>query len=90
MNSPVSSDVRHVTVRLFAAAKERAGSDTIAVRVPPMARIKDLRAAIRETVPALRPLVPQLLFAVGTEYAADDARLPESGEVVAFPPVSGG
>jgi molybdopterin converting factor small subunit len=79
-----------VAVRLFAGARERAGAEVVAVRLPAGATIGELRMALGETVPALRPLVGHLLFAVGTEYATDDAPLPEAGEVVAFPPVSGG
>lgn len=81
---------REVTVRLFAAAKDRAGADTVTVAVPLDARIGELRAALGETVPELRPLAPHLLFAIGTEYAVDESPLPTNGEVVAFPPVSGG
>lgn len=81
---------REVTVRLFAAAKERAGAETVPVTVPSDATIGDVRAAIGEAVPRLRTIAAHLLFAVGTEYATDDAMLPDSGEVVAFPPVSGG
>ena len=45
---------------------------------------------LADSVPALRPLLSHLLFAVGTDYASDEVPIPESGEVVAFPPVSGG
>lgn len=85
-------DCRDVTIRLFAAAKERAGAETVTVSLPAPARIGELRTALAETIPALRPLAAHLLFAVGTEYASDDAIVPDSdsGEVVAFPPVSGG
>lgn len=85
-----ATTVRTVTVRLFAAAKERAGSETVSVPVPVGADICDLRAALAESVPELKPLAAQLLFAVGTTYARDEDRLPASGDIVAFPPVSGG
>lgn len=79
-----------VTVRLFAAARDRAAADVVTVRLPSDARFSDLRSALGEAVPGLRTLAPSLLFAVGTTYATDDAPVPPSGEVVAFPPVSGG
>jgi molybdopterin converting factor small subunit len=79
-----------ITVRLFAAARERAGAESVTVRLPAGATIRELRMALSETVPALRPLAGHLLFAIGTDYAADGAAVPTSGEVVAFPPVSGG
>ena len=81
---------RLVTVRLFAAARERAGRETVTVDVSAGALIGDVRAALGEAIPALLPLTKHLLFAVGTEYATDDAPLPDGSEVVAFPPVSGG
>lgn len=90
MTIPAANDLRRVTVRLFAAARERAGAEVVAVRLSAGATIGELREALGEAIPALRPLVGHLLFAVGTDYAADDAGLPASGEVVAFPPVSGG
>ena len=85
-----TTGLRDVTVRLFAAAKDRAGAETVTVCVPAAATIGDVRAALAETVPGVRPLVSHLLFAVGTDYAPDTAVVPNSGEVVAFPPVSGG
>jgi molybdopterin converting factor small subunit len=87
-SSPAST--KTVAVRLFAAARERAGAEVVTVAVPTNARISDLRAAIGEAVPALRPLVRHLIFAVGTDYAPDDMPVPACGEIVAFPPVSGG
>jgi molybdopterin converting factor small subunit len=79
-----------VTIRLFAAARDRAGADTVAVELQNGATIGELRGALAEAFPSLRPLAPSLLFAVGTEYASDDTLVPQGGEVVAFPPVSGG
>ncbi|MGC1273547.1 MAG: MoaD/ThiS family protein [Planctomycetaceae bacterium] len=89
-DSATTPDDRFVTIRLFAAAKERARADMVTVKVPSTASIGALREALGLTVPALRPLVPYLLFAVDAAYARDDATIPQSGEVVAFPPVSGG
>lgn len=91
MTSPeTTAGIQSVTVRLFAAARERAASDTVTVQLPAAATIRDLRAALGDNVPSLRPLLSHLFFAVGTDYAGDEVPIPESGEVVAFPPVSGG
>lgn len=86
----VPADRRIVTVRLFAAARERAQADSIDVTIPDSATFHDVREALCETAPGLRPLAGHLLFAVGTTYASDDSPVPETGEIVAFPPVSGG
>lgn len=79
-----------VSVRLFAAARDRAGRETVSVAMPAGATAGGLRAALAAAVPALAPLAGHLMFAVGTDYVADDAVLTGVAEVVAFPPVSGG
>ena len=89
-SDPADAAAQVITVRLFAAARERAERDTVTVEVPRPATVGELRSILGETVPALRPLVNHLLFAIGTEYAVEDASLPDTGEIAAFPPVSGG
>ena len=79
-----------VSVRLFAGAMQRAGAETVDVTLPAEACIADLRAALAAQFPPLRAIAAQLLFAIGTEYATDATPLPTDGEIVAFPPVSGG
>lgn len=79
-----------VDVRLFARAREIAGAERLQVELPESARIADVRAALGEQVPALRPLLPALLAAVGTEYAGDQTPINPAAEIAFFPPVSGG
>ncbi len=87
----VSSDTQiNVTVRLFARAREIAGAETVHVAVPLGARVADVRVAMDEAFPSLRPLAPHLLFAIGTDYATDETLVPPDADLVAFPPVSGG
>jgi sulfur-carrier protein len=80
----------NVNVRLFARARDLAGSDRVQVNLPPAARVLDLRAALAERFPALRPLVPGLLVAIGTDYADDATAIDREAEIACFPPVSGG
>ena len=80
----------NVEVRLFARARDLAGSDRVRLELPEGATISELRTALAEQYPALRPLVPMLHVAVGTEYAQDAGRIPAGAEVACFPPVSGG
>ena len=80
----------NVEVRLFARARDLAGSDCVQVELPAAARVIDLRAALAERCPALRPLVPNLLVAIGTEYADDATAVRPGAEIACFPPVSGG
>jgi molybdopterin synthase sulfur carrier subunit len=77
-------------VRLFAQARDAAGAERVTVELPAGARVADLRAALAAHSPNLRPLVPCLLVAVGTEYADDRVLLSPKIEVACFPPVSGG
>ena len=80
----------NVEVKLFARARDLAGADRLQVELPDSARVAELRAALAELVPALRPLVPNLLVALGTDYADDSMSIRPGMEVACFPPVSGG
>ena len=53
-------------------------------------RVADLREALGEQVPQLRPILANLLVAVGTDYATDATPLDPTAEIACFPPVSGG
>ena len=88
--TPSSDTQVLVTVRLFARAREVAGAEFMRVPLPVGARVADLRTALGEQSPSLQPLVPHLLFAIGTDYATDETLVPPNTELVAFPPVSGG
>lgn len=79
-----------VRVKLFAVAKERAGSEVVTVEVADGATVADVRQALIAAVPALASVVPHALWAVDAEYAADTARVTEQSEIALIPPVSGG
>jgi sulfur-carrier protein len=79
-----------INVRLFAAAKEFAGSDSIEVDLPTICTARDLRGAILETIPRLKSFGSNLRFAVDAEYANDNTPIRETSEVACIPPVSGG
>ncbi len=79
-----------VVVQLFARARELAGSQTVTVDLPEGSSVADLKQSMGEKSPDLRPLLPQLLVAIGTDYATDDAQIREGTDVACFPPVSGG
>ncbi|HVL16210.1 MAG TPA: molybdopterin converting factor subunit 1 [Gemmata sp.] len=77
-------------VLLFAAARDLAGADRVAVELAPGATVADLRAALAARVPALAGLMANSAVAVNHDFA-DDARVVEAGdEVAVVPPVSGG
>lgn len=79
-----------VCIRLFAVAKDIAGSDSLWLELPEGATVEQLRQRLAAEMPALAAVLPQVLFAVGTEYARDDTVISPTSEVACIPPVSGG
>ena len=80
----------NVTVKLFAAARDRAGADEVVLDLPSSATVADLRRQLAEEHSSLQPLLAHVLFAVDAQYAKDDTPLTEGCEVACIPPVSGG
>src|SRR3954453_3916334 len=72
-----------ITVRLFAALRERAGADHVELDLPDDARAADVLAAMD-----LRP--GQCIVALDMEYASPDEPVRAGREVALIPPVSGG
>jgi molybdopterin converting factor subunit 1 len=79
-----------VHVKLFAVAKELAGSDTVTVEVPVAATLGDVRRAVEEKFSALRRVLPHAVWAVDAAYADDAVMVNERSEIALIPPVSGG
>jgi molybdopterin converting factor small subunit len=79
-----------ITVKLFARARDLAGTDRVELELPEPGYVKDVREGLATRFPQLSPLVPKLLVAVGSDYARDDVSLSPNADVACFPPVSGG
>jgi molybdopterin converting factor subunit 1 len=79
-----------LTVLLFAAARDLAGTDTATVALAPGATVADLRAALARDFPALAALLAKSAVAVDHDFAEDDRVLVGGDEVAVIPPVSGG
>lgn len=79
-----------ISIRLFARARDLAGQETIELDLPDDAVVADLKAALAQQVPALRPLLPQLFIAINEEYATETDLIPPAARIACFPPVSGG
>ena len=79
-----------ITVRYFAAARERAGLTTEQVPHTAGQPLRVLVDALVERHPALKPLLPHLRFAVDQELQPLDSPLPDGAEVALIPPVAGG
>jgi molybdopterin synthase catalytic subunit/molybdopterin converting factor small subunit len=75
----------HVTVRLFAGLRERAGSDHIELELPERARVADALSQLAGVIGDV-PVV----MAVNREYADRADGLAAGDELALIPPVSGG
>jgi molybdopterin synthase catalytic subunit len=74
-----------VTVRLFAALRERAGAGRRELELPQGATAGDVFAALE-----IGAEPPGLAYAVNQEYSERSAALKDGDEVALIPPVSGG
>ncbi|MBS1149489.1 MAG: Molybdenum cofactor biosynthesis protein MoaD / Molybdenum cofactor biosynthesis protein MoaE [Myxococcaceae bacterium] len=79
-----------VTLRYFAAARERAGCSEERVLLADGAPVRELLQALCTLHPALVPLLPHLRVAVNQEFSSLDAKVPAGAEVALIPPVAGG
>ncbi len=79
-----------LNVKLFAAARQLAGADQLAVDLPEGSTVSDLRYRLAMEHPDLAPLLPHVLFAIGSEYVGDSKPLADAMELACIPPVSGG
>ena len=80
----------HVTVKLFALIREKAGTDTLALDLPQGADLQQMVEAIRHQQPALEPYLDNLRFSLHMDFVTADTTLHDGDEVVLIPPVSGG
>jgi molybdopterin converting factor small subunit len=77
-------------VKLFARARDLAGSGVVELELPDYATVSILRQSLISVYPELTPIASSLLIAVGTDYADNATLLSPSSDVACFPPVSGG
>jgi len=75
----------HVSVRLFAMLRERAGADEIQLELPDEARVSDALDQVRHLTGGVR-----VVLAVNQVYAEPSQRLHAGDELALIPPVSGG
>jgi molybdopterin converting factor subunit 1 len=77
-------------VRLFARARDLAGTAVVSVTLADGATVGDLRNRLAVDYQALRGLLERSALAVNGEFAADDWPLASGAEIALLPPVSGG
>ncbi len=79
-----------VTLRYFAAARERAGCSEEKISLAEGAAVRALLDVLCAHHPALTALLPHLRVAVNHEFSALDVEVPANAEVALIPPVAGG
>ncbi len=79
-----------VRVRMFARARDLAGTEVVAVDVPEGATVAQLRRALVEICPGLARLVDSSRMALDEEFAQETTVLTRPCALALLPPVSGG
>ena len=77
-----------IQIKLFAAARELAGTGAITQPFPPETTVQDVAKALFETYPGLARM--ELRFAVNAIYARPETTLQDGDQVAFIPPVGGG
>ena len=79
-----------VTIRYFAAARERAGISSETLELDEAATAAEALAAACARHTALQPVAQRLRLAVDQEFTTPERKLRDGSEVALIPPVSGG
>ena len=79
-----------VRIKLFALARDLAGTETLALDIPADCTVARLRTILVDRAPALASVLARSAIAVNLEYARDDTRIAPTDEIAIIPPVSGG
>lgn len=82
--------MNQITVLFFASLRDLAGLKEVQMELPEGATIADLKGALVERFPGLKPAMGSALVSVEREFGFDEEPLPVGAEVALFPPVSGG
>jgi molybdopterin converting factor subunit 1 len=80
----------NVTVLLFAAAREAAGRDRVALHLADGACVADALERLAASHPSLAPVLPACRAAVDEEFASRATPLRDGQTLAVLPPVSGG
>ena len=79
-----------VRVKLFAAARDVAGSNEVSVDVLEGATLADVEHALLVKISELEPIVRHARWALEAAFAPSDSIVSERVEIALIPPVSGG
>ena len=79
----------HISIRLFATARESIGRETLELDLPFGSTVDTMLQVLKEDFPQFAS-APSLFVSVNYEYAELDLQLQEFDEIALIPPVSGG
>lgn len=79
-----------IEVRLFAVARERAGTSELTLALPAGSRVREAMAVLAQQLPVVGELAPYLQTAVNQAIVDDAHVLSDGDELALLPPVAGG
>ena len=82
--------MNRVKLLFFATLRDRAGTRSMELEIPPDLTIQGLKDKISEDYPNMKESMSSVLITINREYAFDEAVIPQNAELAMFPPVSGG
>lgn len=80
----------HITVKLFALMREKAGTDVIRLQVSDDSDVAQALTVLAQQHPPLVPYLANARVALHMDFVEHATRLTEGDEVALIPPVSGG
>jgi molybdopterin converting factor subunit 1 len=79
-----------VSIKLFAEARELAGTAEVGLLLDEVATIADVKRTLLESYPQLERLLGRCAIARNCDYATDADAIVAGDELAVIPPVSGG
>ena len=80
----------HITVKLFALMREKAGTDTVHLELPAGANIARALVALQRQYPILAPYLDNTRLSLHMEFVEAETIVQAGDELALIPPVSGG